>query len=166
MRRLATFGIPFVAIVAAGAGAAFILGGGPGPCGAYVDQGYDALDHEMQACVATAGQAHYQAVIRQTHPGGLLGEDVQKYLFPLMPPGDTDGREVRVLVLTEREPEHLVAYEQMALKGRLVRPTPQQVPYAAEVQLGKAGGYFFTDDLVLLLPDEIRSDGETWRRPE
>jgi len=165
VKRLLPFAIPFVAIVAAGIGAALILGRGPGTCSTHSDVPLDALDPELDACVATSGQAHYEAVIRQTHGGGLFGEDRHAYLFPLMADGETGEREVRVLVLTERQPERLVAYETMELTGRVVRATPERVPYSAEIQLGKSGGYFFTDDMVVLLPDHITSDGETWAAP-
>ncbi len=166
LRRVLPFAIPFTAIVAAGLGAYLILGQGPGRCATHEAVPLDALDPELEDCVSTSGQAHYEAVIRQTHPGGLFGEDRHLYLFPLMPMGKVEEREVRVLVLTERAPEHLVAYEEMELTGRVVRATPERVPYSAEVQLGKAGGYFFTDDMVVLMPDAIVSDGETWRPAE
>ena len=163
MRRFLPFAIPFGAIVAAGIGAYLLVGRGPGPCASHVQVPLDALDPEVEPCVTTSGQAHYGAVIRQTHPGGLLAEERRRYLFPLLPQGQVDEREVRVLVLTEREPERLVAYEAMQVSGRVVRATPDRVPYSAEIQLGEAGGYFFTDDMVVLLPDAIVSDGETWR---
>ena len=70
---------------------------------------------------------------------------------------------VRVLVRTTRKPERLVTYETMELSGRIIAATPKLVPYATEIQLGKSGGYFFTDDLVVLTPDEVVSDGEAWR---
>ena len=162
VKRLLPFAIPFVAIVAAGLGAYLVLGRGPGPCATHASVPLDALDPEEEGCVATTGQAHYEAVIRQTQRGGWLGEDRHAYLFPLMPNGRTDEREVRVLVLTERPPEHLVAYESMELTGRVVRATPERVPYSAEIQLGRSGGYFFTDDMVVLLPDGISSDGDHW----
>jgi hypothetical protein len=162
VKRVLPFAIPFAAIVAAGIGASLIVGRGEPPCTVHVAVPVDALDPELDGCVATAGQAHYEAVIQQTFGGGLFGEDQHKYLFPLMPAGNTEEREVRVLVLTERAPERLVAYEQMELTGRVVRATPERVPYSAEIQLGKAGGYFFTDDMVVVLPDRITSDGEVW----
>ncbi len=165
MKRVLPFAIPFVAIVAAGIGATLIVGGGEGPCAEHVEVPLAALDPELEGCVSTSGQAHYEAVIKQTYGGGLFGEDQHLYLFPIMEPGRTEEREVRALVLTERAPERLVAYEQMELTGRVVRATPQRVPYSAEIQLGKAGGYFFTDDMVVVLPDHVMSDGEVWAAP-
>jgi len=162
MKRWAPFLLPFAAIVAAGLGAALILGSGPGACGEHAPYGLRELHPHGEACVAVQGTAHYTAVVRQTELGGLLSDDVVWYMFPLLPEGDLDGREVRVLVRTTRAPERLVTYETMELTGRIVPSTPELVPYATEIQLGKAGGYFFTDDLVVLTPDSVTSDGEAW----
>lgn len=163
MKRWVPFLIPFAAIVAAGVGAWLIVGRGPRACTDYAEEATKHLDAAATPCVALEGTAHYTAVARQTTPGGLLGDDVVHYLFPLLAEGDLSGKEVHVLVRTTREPERLVSYETMALTGRIERATPQLVPYATEIQLGKAGGYFFTDDLVVLTPDEVISDGVVWR---
>lgn len=162
MKRWVPFLIPFVAIVAAGVGAWLIVGSGPPPCGDWVDAPLSGLDPVERPCVAVEGTAHYTAVARQTTSGGLFGDDVVHYLFPLLPPDDLSGKEVRVLVRTTRAPERLVSYEGMAVEGRIERATPDLVPYATEIQLGKAGGYFFTDDLVVLSPDAVISEGERW----
>jgi len=163
MKRWVPFLLPFAAIVAAGVGAALILNTGPGPCEQHQRSELVGLDPVAEACVQVEGTAHYTAVVRQTEAGGLLSDDVVHYLFPLLTKGDHDGREVRVLVRTTRKPERLVTYETMELSGRIIAATPKLVPYATEIQLGKSGGYFFTDDLVVLTPDEVVSDGETWR---
>jgi hypothetical protein len=163
MKRLVPFAVPFVAIVAAGIGAWLVLAAGPRPCTDHDEVGLVGLDPVEQPCIAVDGTAHYTAVARQTVTSGLFRDEQVFYLFPLMPPDDYDGREVRVLVRTTRAPERLVSYETLAMTGRIERATPELVPYRTEIELGKAGGYFFTDDLVVLTPDEIISDGVVWR---
>jgi len=163
MKRWAPFLIPFAAIVAAGVGAALILNVGEGSCEAWEEASIDGLDPHDQPCVRIDGTAHYTAVVRQTELGGLLSDDTTWYLFPLLAPGDLEAKEVHVVVRTTRAPERLVTYETMELAGRIEPSTPQIVPYATEIQLGKAGGYFFTDDLVVFTPDEVVSEGEVWR---
>ena len=51
-----------------------------------------------------------------------------------------------------------MSYEGMVVEGRQVRATPDLVPYALEIQLGKTSGYFFSDDLRVLFADAIVSD--------
>ena len=110
--------------------------------------------------VRVRGTAHYPVVIRQEQPGNLLMPARTFYLFPLFPEGEVDDREVRVLVRTERAPERLVSYEELALEGRVSFPTADKVPWATEIEMGKRSGYFFSDRVVLIEPWRIEVAGE------
>lgn len=133
------------------------------PCGSHLRREVADLELE-EPCVTVEGQAHYEVVVRQRTPGNLLRAEQVHYLFPLFPPHETEDRAIRVLVRTSRPPEDLVSYESMVVSGRLLPVTAEQVPPGTEIQIGKRSGYFFTDRVLLLVPDEIESEGEVWRR--
>ena len=79
--------------------------------------------------------------------------------------GDTDEREVRVLVRTERQPERMVSFEDMEIEGRLLPMDYRKIPFDAETQMSKRSNYYFSDRVYLLEPDTIAVDGEPlWRR--
>ena len=163
MQRWLPFLVPFAAIVGAGAVLAW-LGRSAPACEGY--RSVDLSDVVLEdGCIQLRGQAHYSVVVRQTVPGNLLREEQTHFLFPLFPEHDTTDRAVRVLVRTTREPESLVSYETMQVSGRLQPVTSDEVPPGTEVDIGKRSDYFFTDSMVLLVPDRIVSDGETWERP-
>ena len=83
-------------------------------------------------------------------------------MFPLFADHQTAERAIRVLVLTERPPEDLVSFETMTISGRLLPVTTAEVPLGTEVQIGQRSDYFFTDEMLLLVPEEVRSGSEVW----
>lgn len=113
--------------------------------------------------VRLVGMAHYPVVIRQVVPGNIFKKEQTWFLFPLFKAGDTSDRAVRVLVRTTRKPDRYVSYEHMKLEGRVRRPTPDIVPFNTEIALGKRSDYFFTDEMVVLEPWWVESEGEVWR---
>ncbi len=164
MKRWLPFLLPFGAIVAAGVGLKmWSLASSAPRCVAFDDLALDALDPES-GCVRVTGQAHYEVVVRQTVPGNLLRDEQTLFLFPLFAEGQTGERAVRVLVRTEREPEDLVSYETMTVEGRAELVTAEKVPFGTEIEIGKRSDYFFTDDMVLLVPERVTVDGEVWSR--
>ena len=166
MRRWLWFVVPFAAIVGAGIVVrVWFASQQIASCEEHDPAVIDDLDLD-QPCVVVQGQAHYDVVVRQRIPGNLFLPEQQRYLFPLFPSGDTSDRAIRVLVMTEREPERLVSFETMAVSGRLVPATAREVPYDVEIKIGRSGDYFFTDGLMLLVPDRIEADGEVWHRSE
>lgn len=116
-------------------------------------------------CVTVTGQAHYEVIVKQRVPGNLFTEDREYFLFPVFPQGDTSDRAIKLFVRTERKPESLVTYETMTVSGRLEPVTSAAVPPGTEVSIGQKSDYFFTDAMLMLVPDRIGSDGETWVAP-
>jgi len=151
-------------IVLAGVGARvwFSFGEAP-PCPDFVDVTLSTLPAD-EACVRLSGQARYEIVLKQHRPGNLFVDDRTDYLFPLFPDNALDERGIRVWVRTSRAPERLVDVESMTIAGRIEPLDPPDIPMGAEVELGRRGGYFFEDFAMLLVPDEIRSGDEVWRR--
>lgn len=94
--------------------------------------------------VRVHGTAHYDAKVKQQ----ALGSDEAWYIFPLMAPGDTMGREIHALVRTQHIPNSLYGYEDMTVEG-LARPPGRLVPRATqEAMLNR--GYHFDDHFVLI----------------
>lgn len=165
MNKALAFLVPFVLIVLVGVGT-WWWSQRPEPRGNPVEMPLYDID-PSEPFVRVRGTAHYPVVIKQHEPGGLLTSPRTFYLFPLFPEGDTQGREVRVLVRTLREPERLVSYEVMAIEGRVSFPTKEKVPFQTEIELGKRSDYFFSDSMVLLEPWRVEVEGEeTWELPQ
>ena len=166
MKRYLVFLVPFVTIVAVGGGAKVWVELGRGvPRGEPVDVELADLGLDTPF-VRVKGMAHYPVIIKQTRPGNLLVDDETVWLWPLFEAHDTKSRSIRVLVRAPREPENLVAFEYMTMEGHVSPITADKVPWSTEIQLGKRSEYWFSDDMVLLEPWRIESDGEVWTLPE
>ncbi len=167
MRRALVFIVPFTAVLLLGLTA---LGASQGWMqeevrGEATYIAFDALG-DAPDVVRVSGMAHYTSVVTQQVPGGLLREPQTWYLFGLFAPYDTEGRNIRLLVRTQRPPEHLVSFELMTIEGRLQRPTLHNVPFDTEILLGKgSSGYFFADDMLLVEPWHIESGLDPRARP-
>lgn len=160
------FVVPFT-IVAAVAGAAAVLWWtfGTRPCADHATVDFFDLQPTTR-CVRTVGTAHYDVVVTQQVPGNGFFADRTYYVYGLFPAGNTDEREIRILVRTEREPERMVSFETMTIEGRLSAMDYRKVPFDTERLMGKKSNYFFSDRMYLLEPDRIEVDGEsTWARP-
>lgn len=92
--------------------------------------------------VRVQGTAHYPIRI-QLRSGG---EPV--FAWPLFAPGDTTGREIRVLVLDPVAPDALLGFEDRTLEG-LIRPPGLRVPDQVRETL-EGQGYRFADGWILL----------------
>ena len=88
--------------------------------------------------VRIKGTAHHELRIKQ-------GEH---NLFPLMAPGDTLGREIRVMVRSTHEVDRLIGYEDLTIEG-LCRPPGQMIPHSVAEALMERG-YHFADHYVLI----------------
>lgn len=138
----------------------------PEPRGEPVEMPLAEIDPE-EPFVRVQGTAHYAVVVRQEQQGTLLLKPKTWYLFPLFPEGEVNDREIRVLVRTERAPERLVSYEEMAIEGRVSFPSSDKVPFGTEIEFGRRSDYFFSDRLVVLEPWRIEAAGEPpWTAPE
>jgi len=135
--------IPFVAV--AGLTIGFVWwdrGAPPGfnPTPHPVTVGEVTRDHRG---VRIRGTAHFVVRINQTMTDGET-----YWLFPLMEPGDTLSREIKVLVRAQRSPDHLVSFEDLIVDG-LARPPGRLVdPKARETFLD--GGYDFLEGYVVV----------------
>lgn len=107
----------------------------------------DTVEVEHDA-VRIVGTAHYPLRVALTRPARLGRPERTWYLFPLFGRGDTMSREIRVMVFTTREPEQLVAFEDLTVEGWALPPGAAMSP-AAEDAL-RLAGYSFADDYVLL----------------
>ncbi len=162
MRRWLPFVLPFLAIVLAGSGVKLWLALTElPPCAQLTEQRVADLSLEAP-CVTVEGQAHYEVIVKQTIPGNLLFEEETLYLFPLFARDEALERAIRVLVRTERPPEDLVSFENLTISGRLMPVTTDDVPFGTEIQIGKRSDYFFTDQMLLLVPERIVSEDGVW----
>jgi hypothetical protein len=100
--------------------------------------------------VRIQGTAHFEVRLWQTMEDGE-----RFFVFPLMKPGDTISRDIRVLVRTDRPPDDLSTYEDMIVDG-LALPPGRQVGHKIKKSL-KNQGYTFMDDVVLVESHAIRS---------
>lgn len=125
------------------------------PC-EYEDYDWEELDFTLDgACVRVAGMAHYRAVVKQESPGNLFHEARTTWLYGLFPPYETEDKAIRVLVLSEVQPEDLVSFELMKVQGRLHEVDINTVPPDTEIILSKGTDYFFTDAMVIIEAESI-----------
>ena len=164
MRRWLFFIVPFVAVSGVGLGISGWLWVVGWPCDEYATTGFFDLEPSTR-CVSVKGTAHYEVVLTATVPGNGFFADKTYFVYGLFPRGNTNEREVRVLVRTERQPERMVSFEDMEIEGRLLPMDYRKIPFDAETQMSKRSNYYFSDRVYLLEPDTIAVDGEPlWRR--
>ncbi|MCB9669508.1 MAG: hypothetical protein H6736_09880 [Alphaproteobacteria bacterium] len=164
-RRWLWFVVPFTVVAAvAGAGAVLLWTVKGMPCDTYAPTEFFDLELGTR-CVRVQGMAHYDVVVTQKVAGNGFFADKTYYVYGLFPAGNTDEREIRVLVRTEREPERLVSFETMTIEGRLLPMDYRKVPFDTERRMGQKSNYFFSDRIKLLEPDRIEVEGEApWVR--
>ncbi|NCG21304.1 MAG: hypothetical protein GWP91_20030 [Rhodobacterales bacterium] len=162
MKRALTFIIPFTIVFSIGATIWWMTLPPTFPRGEAVAMEVADVYLE-QPFVRLEGVAHYEVVLRQKPQGRLFGDDKTYFLFPFFAKNNESDRAIRVMVRTTRPPERLVNYEHMAIEGYLSLPSEVKVPYSSEITIGKRSDYFFTDEMLLLEPWLIESDGEVWR---
>lgn len=159
MRRWLFFFVPFALVSTVGIGVTAYFWVVGWPCDGYTTVDFFDLEPSTR-CVRVKGSAHYEVVLDTKIPGNGFFPDQHYFVFGLFPPGNSEEREVRVLVRTERPPERMVSFEEMELEGRLLPMDYRKVPFDAETQMGRRSHYFFSDRVYLLEPDRIRVSGE------
>lgn len=166
MKRFLAFFIPFTLVCGLGLGLGlywWIVGVS---CDSHTPVDFFDLDPRTR-CVTVTGMAHYEVVVTQTVEGNGFFEDQTYYVYGLFPKGNTDEREIRVLVRTQREPERMVSFEEMTISGRVGVLDSRKIPFNTERRMGQKSHYYFSDRVVLLEPESIAVDGEeTWTLPE
>jgi hypothetical protein len=92
--------------------------------------------------VRLEGTAHYLG-IKQTIAGGP-----DRYVFALFPTGDTQSRDIHVIVRTTRVPEELADYANVTVEGLAREPTYEISPITIEAI--RNHGYRLEQDAVLI----------------
>lgn len=104
-----------------------------------------SMAHEA---ITVSGTAHYTLRASVTR-GERLGREAQElWLYPLMSKGDVNGKEVRIMVAMEGEPQRTVTYEDLTLSGWARPPAVAMNRQLEDSFMG--AGYFFADDYFVL----------------
>jgi hypothetical protein len=113
---------------------------------------YEELDRDS-GYVEVLGTAHYPVRVKQSfEPTWLRSEPRTQHIFPLFPPGDTMGREIRILVISESEPDRMLGLEDRRVRGEIVRPTSRLLTRGV-LDTYREHAYQFSDDFLLLIED-------------
>ncbi|MCB9674243.1 MAG: hypothetical protein H6737_03950 [Alphaproteobacteria bacterium] len=165
MKRWLWFFVPFTLVSGVGVAVLTWLWIAGTPCDSYTPVDFFDLEPTTR-CVKTSGTAHYEVVVTQVVEGNGFFDDQTYYVYGLFPPGNTDEREIRVLVRTGRPAERYVSFEDMEIEGKLLPMDYRKIPFDTETRMGAKSNYFFSDRVLLLEPDRIAVDGEDdWVRP-
>lgn len=105
--------------------------------------------------VRVRGTAHYEIQLKEKRREGSAAHEKPFLLFPLFPKGDTSGREIRVMIRSQRAPDELYAYEDVLVEG-LAQPPGRTVGKSARDAL-QLKGYMFADDFVLIEAFDVQS---------
>lgn len=113
---------------------------------------YEALDRDS-GYVEVKGTAHYPVRVKQTfEPTLLRPEPPTQHIFPLFPPGDTMGREITILVISQVEPDRMLGLEDRLVRGEVTRPTSRLLTRGV-LDTFHEHAYQFSDDFLLLIED-------------
>ncbi len=151
-RRLLTF---VAVLVALGLGGAFVASRGELP---FLPRGepsavsFEELD-SGSGYVEVVGTAHYPVRVRQTFEATWLKpEPPTLHIFPLFAKGDTMGREIRILVLSQAEPDRVLGLEDRVVRGQIRRPTSRLLTRGV-MDTFREHAYGFDADFLLLIED-------------
>ncbi len=114
--------------------------------------GFDQLVRDA-GYVEVLGTAHYPVRVKQTfEPTWLKPEPPTQHIFPLFAKGDTTGREITILVLSEVEPDRMLGLEDRTVRGEVVRPTSRLLTRGV-LDTFREHQYQFADPFLLLIED-------------
>lgn len=103
--------------------------------------------------VEVEGMLHYTIRIQERlRAGAIHFTDLEVIVAPLMPPGDTRSREIRVLVLTPVIPEAIIDFDERSIRGKVLKPGPTLVTDPI-IKAWEMIGYTFAPDYVILKED-------------
>jgi hypothetical protein len=109
--------------------------------------------------VEVVGTAHYPVRVKQTfEPTWLKPDPPTLHIFPLFPQGDTMGREISLLVISESEPDRMLGVQDRKIRGEVTPPTSRLLTRGV-LDTYRDHGYDFADGFLLLLEDPARQDG-------
>ncbi len=122
-----------------------------------VAQSWEQLSLELRR-VSTRGTAHYPVRVKQSFKATWLNRDpALQHIFPLFAPGDTMGRDIRVLVMSQVEPDPILGFEDRQVVGLLRRPSSQWLTRGV-LETFRDHGYGFEEDFLLLVEDAPAAD--------
>ncbi|MBN1335532.1 MAG: hypothetical protein JXB39_06180 [Deltaproteobacteria bacterium] len=103
-----------------------------------------------QGLVEVRGTAHYPVRVAQDYRPSFLPPTSQiVWIFPLFQPGNTLGREIRILVLCYTEPDPILSFEMRSIVGWPRKPTRRRVATNV-IEAFETLGYTFAEDWVVL----------------
>ncbi len=112
--------------------------------------------------VEVLGTAHYPVRVKQSfEPTWLKPNPPTLFIFPFFAQGDTMGREIQILVLSQEEPDRLLGLQDRTIRGEVVRPTNRLLTRSV-LDTFRDHGYGFADGFLLLIedpPEEVPSEG-------
>jgi len=103
--------------------------------------------------VEVLGTLHYPVRVKQTFEATWLKpEPPTQHIFPLFPQGDTMGRDIRILVISEVEPDRMLGLEDRRVRGQIVRPTSRLLTRGV-LDTFREHAYEFDAEFLLLVED-------------
>ena len=113
---------------------------------------YEDLDRDS-GYVQVDGTAHYPVRVSQTFQATWLKpEPPTNHVFPLFASGDTMDRTIRILVISQVEPDRILGFEDRTVRGEISRPTSRLLTRGV-LDTFREHAYGFTDDFLLLVED-------------
>jgi hypothetical protein len=114
--------------------------------------GWEEVDRDS-GYVEVVGTAHYPVRVKQTfEPTWLKPHPPTLHIFPLFAQGDTMGREISLLVISEQEPDRMLGLEDRKVRGAVTPPTSRLLTRGV-LDTYRDQGYEFADGFLLLLED-------------
>ncbi len=146
----------FVALLAVlGLGGLFVAMGGTS---SFVPRGEPTIAEVAElerdsGYVEVLGTAHYPVRVKQTFEATWLKpQPPTQHIFPLFPQGDTMGRDIRILVLSQTEPDRMLGLEDRRVRGQVVRPTSRLLTRSV-LDTFREQAYEFDAEFLLLVED-------------
>lgn len=119
---------------------------------------FEQLDRDS-GHVEVMGTLHYPVRVTQTFEATWLRpEPPTQHIFPLFAKGDTMGREIRVLVLSEVEPDRMFGLEDRLVRGEIERPNSRLLNRGV-LDTFHEHSYQFDADFLLLIEDPPSASG-------
>ena len=129
------------------------------------DATFETLAPELGRYVRLKGVAHYDSTVQLRMPAGILTGNLNFYAFGLFEDNDVVGKEVKVIVRTQRKPERMIDVEYLTVEGVLSPIDPRKIPPHVEDAMGERAGNFFADPVWMLEPVRILSEDGVYIEP-
>jgi len=110
---------------------------------------FETLSPEYGA-IRIRGTAHYRGVVHQRVGASLASGPQEYWVYALFPVHDTEGREIKLLVRSDKKPPSRVDYEFVELEGWLDPPKSNTLPLQTQKMMSQSG--YFWDEVLVLTP--------------